>query len=162
MKAEGPPKILRALVNIVVAGLLMLQPSPGKLAGSCVSAVALLSIGAVSTALLALAVFTAWAFCHGHSHGMIHGHGVAGAAGQGGPLCDVHHRAEPGAAALLLPLALPQIRRKVSAQQPRTRPPLGCTIMIDRRPCCCSSQYLGLCGHLILSAYAAAINDDVG
>ena len=50
MKAEGPPKILRALVNIVVAALLMLQPSPGKLAGSCVSAVALLSIGAVSTA----------------------------------------------------------------------------------------------------------------
>ena len=34
MKAEGPPKLLRALVNIVVAGLLMLQPSPGKLAGS--------------------------------------------------------------------------------------------------------------------------------
>jgi len=81
MKAEGPPKILRALVNIVVAGLLMLQPSPGKLAGSCVSAVALLSIGAVSTALLALAVFTAWAFCHGHSHGMIHGHGVCRCCG---------------------------------------------------------------------------------
>ena len=68
MKAEGPPKILRALVNIVVAALLMLQPSPGKLAGSCVSAVALLSIGAVSTALLALAVFTR----HGHSVMGIH------------------------------------------------------------------------------------------
>ena len=110
MKAEGPPKILRALVNIVVAALLMLQPSPGKLAGSCVAAVALLSIGAVSTTAC-----LHWLFSHGHGAFTWYSYGVAGAAGQGGPLCDVHHRAEPGAAALLLPLALPQIRRKVSA-----------------------------------------------
>ena len=69
MKAEGPPKILRALVNIVVAALLMLQPSPGKLAGSCVSAVALLSIGAVSTTGLQT-IFT-WNVMDEYSHGVV-------------------------------------------------------------------------------------------
>ena len=71
MKAEGPPKILRALVNIVVAGLLMLQPSPGKLAGSCVSAVALLSIGAVSTTGLQTIFTLTWNVMDEYSHGVV-------------------------------------------------------------------------------------------
>ena len=48
MKAPGPPKVLRFLVNVAVSVLLMFQPSPGRLAGCCTSAVALLSLGAVA------------------------------------------------------------------------------------------------------------------
>eukprot|EP01043_Picozoa_sp_COSAG02_P006397 COSAG02_NODE_181_length_30783_cov_53.060520_24_plen_1137_part_00 len=48
MKAPGPPKVLRFLVNVAVSVLLMFQPSPGRLAGCCTTAVALLSLGAVA------------------------------------------------------------------------------------------------------------------
>ena len=47
MKAPGPPKILRLFVNVALTVLLMFQPSPGRLAGCCTGAVALLSLGAV-------------------------------------------------------------------------------------------------------------------
>ena len=47
MKAPGPPKILRLLVNVAVCVLLSFQPSPGRLAACCTGAVALLSLGAV-------------------------------------------------------------------------------------------------------------------